>query len=125
MTRRMQLDDLTRLAVPSQPALSPDGSLVAYVLRTLDAEHDRSHDELWTVPAAGGAPRRLTGGPQDSTPVWSPDGSRLAFLRAGQVHVVSPSGGEPQQVTDLPRGAGTPAWSPDGTRLVLPTPSVW
>ena len=36
MTRRMKIDDLTDLAVPSQPALSPDGDRVAYVLRTLD-----------------------------------------------------------------------------------------
>ena len=37
MTRRLQIDDLTDLAVPSQPALSPDGDRVVYVLRTLDA----------------------------------------------------------------------------------------
>ena len=37
MTRRMKIDDLTDLAVPSQPALSPDGDRVVYVLRTLDA----------------------------------------------------------------------------------------
>jgi dipeptidyl aminopeptidase/acylaminoacyl peptidase len=118
----MQLDDLTRLAVPSQPALSPDGTQVAYVLRTLDTEHDRSHDELWTVPVAGGAARRLTAGPHDAAPVWSPDGSRLAFLRDGQVHVLVRDGGEPQQLTDLPRGAGAPAWSPDGHRLAFAAP---
>ena len=38
MTRRMRIDDLTAIAVPSQPALSPDGAGVVYVLRTLDAE---------------------------------------------------------------------------------------
>jgi dipeptidyl aminopeptidase/acylaminoacyl peptidase len=122
MTRRMQLDDLTRLAVPSQPALSPDGSQVAYVLRTLDADRDRSHDELWVVPAAGGTARRLTAGPQDTSPAWSPDGSQLAFLRAGQLHVLAHDGGEPRRVTDLPRGAGAPSWSPDGSRLAFAAP---
>ncbi len=122
MTRRMRLDDLTRLAVPSQPALSPDGRRVAYVLRTLDTQHDRSHDEVWTVATGDGAPARLTAGPSDSAPAWSPDGSHLAFLRAGQVHVVAPDGGEPRRVTDLPLGSGAPVWSPDGRRLALTAP---
>jgi dipeptidyl aminopeptidase/acylaminoacyl peptidase len=122
MTRRMQLDDLTRLAVPSQPTLSPDGSQVAYVLRTLDTEHDRSHDELWIAATNGDTPRRLTSGPADGAPAWSPDGSRLAFLRAGQVHLVAPAGGEPTQLTELPRGAGAPVWSPDGRRLGFTAP---
>ena len=50
VTRRMRIDDLTDLAVPSQPALSPDGDRVVYVLRTLDAGEDRNVDQLWTVP---------------------------------------------------------------------------
>jgi hypothetical protein len=61
MTRRMQMEELTAIAVPSQPALSPDGSRVVYVLRTLDGEGDRNVDQLWTVPAAPPAdlrPRR-------------------------------------------------------------------
>ena len=119
MTRRMQMNELTAIAVPSQPALSPDGSGVVYVLRTLDGEGDRNIDQLWTVPVAGGTPRRLTSGHNDTSPVWSPDGSRLAFLRDGQVHVLAAGGGEPERVTDLPLGAGAPVWSPDGARLAF------
>ncbi len=119
MTRRMRIDDLTTIAVPSQPALSPDGSRVVYVLRTLDGETDRNVDQLWTVPVAGGTPRRLTSGHSDTAPAWSPDGSRLAFLRDGQVHVLTTDGGEPEQVSDLPQGAGAPAWSHDGSRLAF------
>ena len=119
MTRRMRIDDLTDLAVPSQPALSPDGSRVVYVLRTLDREGDRNVDELWSVATDGGTPRRLTSGPADVAPAWSPDGSRLAFLREGQVHVLAADGGEPEKVTDLPLGAGAPVWSPNGERIAF------
>ncbi|MDF1603810.1 serine hydrolase [Nocardioides sp. YIM 152315] len=122
MTRRLTIDDLTALAVPSQPAVSPDGSRVVYVLRTLDGEQDRNVDQLWTVPTAGGTPRRLTGGPDDTAPAWSPDGTRLAFLREGQVHVLAADGGEPERVTDLPLGAGAPVWSPNGERLAFSAP---
>ena len=122
MTRRMSIDDLTAIAVPSQPALSPDGARVVYVLRTLDREQDRNVDQLWTVPTAGGTPRRLTTGTSDTAPAWSPDGTRLAFLRDGQVHVLAADGGEPEKVTDLPLGAGAPVWSPDGDRLAFTAP---
>ncbi|GEP33854.1 serine hydrolase [Nocardioides szechwanensis] len=127
MTRRMRIDDLTALAVPSQPALSPDGSRLAYVLRTLDGEADRNVDQLWVVPtgdrATDGSPRRLTSGTGDTSPRWSPDGSRLAFVRAGdgpgQVWLLAADGGEPEQVTDLPLGADAPVWSPDGSRIAF------
>ncbi len=122
MTRRMRIDDLTDLAVPSQPALSPDGDRVVYVLRTLDAGKDRNVDQLWTVPTAGGTPRRLTAGPSDTSPAWSPDGSRIAFVRDRQMHVLDTDGGEPERVTDLPLGAGAPVWSPDSARLAFSAP---
>ena len=122
MTRRLKIDDLTDLAVPSQPALSPDGDRVVYVLRTLDAAEDRNVDQLWTVPTSGGTPRRLTTGNADTSPAWSPDGSRIAFVRDGQIHLLATDGGEPEQVTDLPLGAGAPVWSPDGARLAFTAP---
>lgn len=82
MTRRLRIDDLTELAVPEQPALSPDATQLVYVLRTTDAKADRTLRSLWRIPAAGGTPQQLTRGDADSTPVWSPDGTQLAFLRA-------------------------------------------
>ncbi|MDN4171869.1 serine hydrolase [Nocardioides sp. SOB77] len=119
MTRTPRIEDLGELAVPSQPALSPDGTTVVHVVRTLDLAEDRSVDRLWLVGVAGGDARPLTAGPEDTSPAWSPDGSTIAFLRGGQVHVVAAAGDEPRAVTDLPLGAGAPAWSPDGARLVL------
>ena len=97
-----------RLAVPSQPALSPDGSRVVYVLRTVDADRDGYRDQLWTVAVAGGAPRRLTAGPDDTAPAWSPDGSRLAFLRATV------------RCTCSPPTAGTPSRSPTSRSAPAP-----
>ncbi|MDN3354438.1 serine hydrolase [Actinomadura sp. DC4] len=122
MSRRLRIEDLTGLAVPSQPVLSADGGRIAYVLRTLDADGDRAVDELWLVGTDGGTPRRLTSGPADTAPAWSPDGRRLAFLRDGQVAVLDAGGGEPERVIDLPLGAGAPRWSPDGRRLAFAAP---
>ncbi len=126
MTRRLTIDDLADVAVPEQPAISPDGREIAYVLRTVDEEQDRISRALWLVDAADGAPRALTRGHGDSSPAWSPDGSRLAFLRAtdgpAQLWLLPTAGGEPEQLTTLPLGAGTPVWSPDGSRIAFTAP---
>ncbi|MET1072738.1 MAG: serine hydrolase, partial [Umezawaea sp.] len=123
MTRRQRIDDLTAFAVPEQPALSPDGERIVYALRTVDAGADRTVRALWTVGARTGAPRQLTRGRSDSAPAWSPDGGRIAFLRSqdgpAQVWLLPADGGEPEQVTSLPLGAGAPLWSPDGTKIAF------
>ncbi|MFD3406075.1 serine hydrolase [Kribbella sp. NPDC058693] len=126
MTRRLRIDDLTELAVPEQPALSPDATQLVYVLRTTDVKADRTLRSLWRIPASGGTPQHLTRGESDTTPVWSPDGSQLAFLRAkdgpAQIWLLPAGGGEPSQLTELPLGAGAPKWSPDGKRIAFAAP---
>ena len=123
LTRRLRLEDLAGLVLPEQPTMSPDGAQIVYVLRTSDLEVDRSVRNLWRVPAADGNPEQLTRGGADSSPSWSPDGTRIAFLRAqdgpGQVWLMPAGGGESEQLTTLPLGAGTPVWSPDGTRIAF------
>ncbi|WP_159499704.1 serine hydrolase [Microbacterium sp. 18062] len=127
--RRPTIDDIPLLAVPGQPALSPDGR-VAYVLRTaeLDGDTDRNVHALW-MAGDGIEPRRLTSGPADAAPRWAPDGSCLAFLRAAdgpaQLWLLPAAGGEPTPlttVTDLPLGAGAAVWSPDGARIAFSAP---
>ncbi|WP_157245087.1 alpha/beta hydrolase family protein [Nonomuraea typhae] len=116
MKRRLTLDDLWDFAIPSSPALAPDGSRVVYVLRTAERGQDRNVRALWCADLSGTA--QLTDGPADTAPAWSPDGTRLAFLRGGDLFTLRP-GGEPERLTELPHGAGPAHWSPDGTRIAF------
>ncbi|HTN54682.1 MAG TPA: S9 family peptidase, partial [Microbacterium sp.] len=120
MTRRMRIDDVLALTIPSQPALSPDGSRLVYVLGGADAEEDRATSALWIVE--DGVARPLTHGTSDTAPVFSPAGDQLAFVREGQLWTLPLSGGEPRQRTRLPLGAGAAVWSADGTKIAFTAP---
>ncbi|MCX5107548.1 S9 family peptidase [Streptomyces sp. NBC_00378] len=127
MTRPLTIDDLYRFEIPGDPALSPDGERVAYTLTTQDAGNDRVVRSIWEVRGGGGPARRLTRGPADTAPRWSPDGTRLAFLRAGQLHLLPADGEEATPLTtpaDCPAGAGLPVWSPDGSRIAFAAPEA-
>src|SRR5881397_3433819 len=54
--RAWQSTDYYRLNVVSNPALSPDGRRVAFVLTTVVEDKDRRHNEIWMAPADGSAP---------------------------------------------------------------------
>ena len=126
VTRRQRIEDLTTFAVPEQPALAPDGTQIVYVLSTTDAQADRKVQSLWRVGTTAGEPAKLTRGLSDSAPAWSPDGTRITFLREqdgpAQVWLLPAAGGEPEQLTTLPLGAGAPVWSPDGAKVAFAAP---
>ncbi|MGW7276053.1 S9 family peptidase [Streptomyces sp. NPDC054864] len=115
--RALTIDDLYRFAIPGDLDLSPDGTRIVYTLTTQDAEQDREIHSLWETGTDGRAPRRLTRGPSDRAPRWSPDGSAVAFLREGRIHLQPASGGEAVPLTAQGHVAGTPVWSPDGLRI--------
>ncbi|MFD7390907.1 S9 family peptidase [Streptomyces sp. NPDC059852] len=116
--------DIDLLPVLGRPTLSPDGVHAVVEVTRADLAGDDYTTELLIVDTTGATPtRRITQGPYDGAPVFSPDGRHLAFLRPGahgraQIHLLPMrGGGEAHPVTDHPMGAGQPVWSPDSTRI--------
>ncbi|HEY3368453.1 MAG TPA: S9 family peptidase [Symbiobacteriaceae bacterium] len=122
--RKLVPEDLYLFVTVSDPQISPDGEVIAFVRTQTDKEAKEPHSSLWLVPAAGGTPVQFTRGPKsDATPRWSPDGRTLAFVsdRGGdrQVWLIDRFGGEARPITAMRNGAGNPVWSPDGRRIAF------
>ena len=125
----MLANDIHHLHVPSSPTVSGDprqGGAAFVAVSRPDLEADAYRTSVERVTADGAV--RWTAGDRDSSPVLSPDGRSLAFLRSvddehGAAHpqlAVAPvDGGEARVVTALPLGAGSPVWSPDSTRVAV------
>ena len=108
------------------PAISPDGTKIAYSHQTSNAHWDVVVDSINGQNAvdvtSSNSPLR-----DDLNPTWSPDGSQIAFGSAGQdspsgpvlpSHVFTQAAVANADVTDLGVGQD-PAWSPDGTAIAF------
>jgi len=129
--RPLTVEDLWAMQRVGSPAVSPDGTWMAFTVTAWSMAENRSFPDIWLASVEGtDAPRRLTSnkGP-DSSPVWSPDGNRLAYVSKrgddpAQLFVLPLAGGEPEQVTELPAGVADPHWLPDGKRVAF-LASTW
>src|SRR5712691_3566467 len=98
----------------TEPAISPDGAEIAFV----------SGGDIWTAPANGGEARLLVSNPaNESRPLYSPDGRRLAFISTrtgnGDIYVLTLDTGDLKRITFDDSNDQLDAWSPDGKTASL------
>jgi dipeptidyl aminopeptidase/acylaminoacyl peptidase len=118
--------DIFHLRRLQDVAIAPDGESIAYSLQQPDPGRSGYLTRIYRLGAGDGAPRPITGGPDDHRPWFAPDGRHLAFLRratdVAQVHLLPLSGGEAVQLTSLRHGVDDFAWGPHGRQIAAVAP---
>lgn len=121
---RLTASDIFNLQLASDPQISPNGRHIVYVRGFADIMSDKRLSNLWIIDFDGSDNRALTTGNfSDSSPRWSPDGTRIAYLsdRDGkpQLYVRWMDSGQTAKLTNLEPGVSDISWSPDGKRLAF------
>jgi len=131
-TRKLSLDLYFEMESVSDPQISPDGKQIIYVRGWVDKLNDQSKSGIWIMNADGSRNRFLVEG---SSPRWSPDGTRIAYLAEGQpkgtqiwVRWMDAEGAK-TQITRVERAPGGIAWAPDGQSvgftMLVPKKDTW
>jgi dipeptidyl aminopeptidase/acylaminoacyl peptidase len=122
--RPFQAADIFQLEYADDPQISPDGRRIAYVRTWMDIKVDQRRSNIWIVNSDGSGHRPLLSGQNDySSPRWSPDGTRLAYVSgvegAPQIYVRWMDTGQTALLTNLTEAPSAVTWSPDGRHIAF------
>ena len=123
-SKRFTAERVFDIEYASDPQISPDGSKIVYVRRSMDRQTDTDRGDLWVIDVASGSHRPLlVGGASKGAPRWSPDGSRLLYSTATDgrpdLRVIYMDSGDTLSLGQFFEGPGNAVWSPDGQTIAF------
>ncbi len=124
--RRIEIEDLYRMKFASDPQISPDGALIAFVIKKVNLDDDTKYtSDIFMVKTDGSErPYQFTNiGTGAANPRFSPDGKYLAFTAKEkeytQIYLQPVQGGAALPLTSGDYNAGAPEFSPDGKKILF------
>ena len=116
--------DVFELEWAQNPQISPDGNWIVYQRRSMDIMKDRKQSRLWLLSADGKNHTKLTNQDvNESSPVWSPDGTRIAFTSStdngSEIFIYWTKTNKIARLTQLDKSPSGLHWSPDGKQLAF------
>jgi len=116
--------DVISLKSVESAQIAPDGSAIAYIVKSSDWVKNQYDTEIWLV-REGERPFQLTNTKDGSSfsPKWSPDATWVAFLADrgdnSQIYIINPGGGEAIKLTSHKEGIDSFKWMPNGKQIVF------
>ena len=119
-----EMEDIFSLQYANDIQISPDGEHIVYRRMGYDIMDDKSTGSLWIMNSDGSEHQKLTTRDQsESSPRWSPDGSKIAFVSQGkegsEVFLYWINSGKFARITQLSKSPSSLAWSNDGSQLAF------
>lgn len=128
---KLKLEQYLDMETVADPWLSPDGTEIVYSRTWIDKINDKRETDLWIMNTNGSRNRFFVRG---SSPRWSPDGTRIAYLAQGepkgaQIFVKYKGSEGSTQITRVERTPSNITWSPDGQfiafTMLVPARNPW
>ena len=98
--------------------VSPDGKTLLYTVTYYDYRVNKGNTELYTMPATGGEPTRITVSEENEMqPIWRPDGKKIAYLRSNdkgmQIWEADPDGKNAKAISNVDGDINGFSYAPD------------
>ena len=116
--------DVFALQYVQDPQISPDGKSIVYKRSGFDIMKDRAKGDLWLINTDGSNHQKLSSHEAgESSPRWSPDGDRIAFISSTQegaeVYMYWVNSGKTAKISQLPYSPSSLTWSPTGEQMAF------